>query len=35
MLLFAHGEPLANGGHEALKEFANSPVGYVDFGDEL
>jgi hypothetical protein len=32
-LLFAHGEPLAQGGHAALRDFVNKPVGEPDFGD--
>jgi hypothetical protein len=31
-LLFAHGEPLIGGGHAALKEFVNKPVGEEDYG---
>jgi len=31
-LLFAHGEPLAGGGHAALSEFVTKPIGEEDFG---
>jgi hypothetical protein len=31
-LLFAHGEPIAKGGHERLKDFVNKPVGAADWG---
>lgn len=34
-LLFAHGEPLVNGGKAALRDFVTSPVGQEDFGDAL
>lgn len=34
-LLFAHGEPIARGGHHALREFATSRVGHEDFGQAL
>ncbi len=34
-LLFAHGEPLVGGGKEALRKFAQSPVGHDDFGQTL
>ena len=32
VLLFAHGEPLARGGHAALHDFLKKPVGQPDFG---
>jgi hypothetical protein len=32
-LLFAHGEPLANGGHAALRRFLERPVGKPEYGD--
>jgi hypothetical protein len=31
-LLFAHGEPLAEGGHAALADFVDKPAGMADFG---
>jgi hypothetical protein len=34
-LLFAHGEPLANGGKAALRRFTEKPVGKPDYGDTL
>jgi hypothetical protein len=34
-LLFAHGDPLVGGGKEALRKFAESPVGHDDFGQVL
>jgi hypothetical protein len=34
-LLFAHGEPLVDGGKEALRAFVESPVGHQDFGQSL
>jgi hypothetical protein len=34
-LLFAHGDPLVGGGKEALRKFAQSPVGHEDFGQVL
>ncbi len=34
-LLFAHGDPLIGGGREALRKFAESPVGHDDFGQAL
>ena len=32
-LLFAHGEPLVNGGRAALRAFVTSPAGNEDFGN--
>lgn len=32
-LLFAHGEPLLNGGHAALRRFVELPVGKPGYGD--
>ena len=32
-LLFAHGEPMANGGHAALRRFLEQPVGHPEYGD--
>ena len=34
-LLFAHGDPLVNGGRAALRDFLTSPVGHEDFGSAL
>jgi hypothetical protein len=34
-LLFAHGDPLVGGGKEALRKFAESPVGRGDFDQTL
>jgi hypothetical protein len=34
-LLFAHGEPIAEGGKEALRKFVRSPVGHPEFGQAL
>ena len=34
-LLFAHGDPLAGGGKEALRKFVGSPVGHGDFGSVM
>jgi hypothetical protein len=31
-LLFAHGAPIASGGHSALRDFVAKPVGQADFG---
>jgi len=31
-LLFAHGDPLPKGGHAALRDFLQKPVGEPDFG---
>lgn len=31
-LLFAHGDPLASGGHAALADFVTKPAGQPDFG---
>jgi hypothetical protein len=34
-LLFAHGEPLANGGKATLRRFVEAPVGKPGYGDTL
>ena len=34
-LLFAHGEPLINGGKSALRDFVERPVGHEDYGQAV